>query len=74
VLRTLVFAEKQISTIDGRWYTVRIMPYRTREEVIGGAVITFANITAAKQLEAELRGEITRLKGLAEEEGGNGGK
>jgi len=74
VLRTLVFAEKQISTIDGRWYTVRIMPYRTREGVIGGAVITFANITAAKQLEAELRGEITRLKGLAEEEGGNGGK
>lgn len=64
VLRTLVFSEKQISTTDGRWYAVRIMPYRTREEVIGGVVITFSNITAAKQLESELRGEIARLKGL----------
>ena len=65
VLRTLVFSEKQIGTADGRWYAVRIMPYRTRDEVIGGVVITFSNITAAKKLETELRGEIARLKGQA---------
>ncbi|PKN86527.1 MAG: chemotaxis protein CheB [Deltaproteobacteria bacterium HGW-Deltaproteobacteria-1] len=62
VLRTLVFSEKQITTADGRWFSVRIMPYRTAEDVIGGVVITFANITAAKKLEAELREEIERLK------------
>ncbi|MBN1473482.1 MAG: PAS domain-containing protein [Syntrophaceae bacterium] len=62
VLRTLVFSEKQIATTDGRWYSVRIMPYRTTDDVIGGLVITFANITAAKALEAELREEIERLK------------
>jgi two-component system CheB/CheR fusion protein len=62
VLRTLVFSEKQVATTDGRWFSVRIMPYRTMEDVIGGAVITFSNITAAKALEAELREEIERLK------------
>ena len=29
VLRTLVFSEKQITATDGRWFAVRIMPYRT---------------------------------------------
>ncbi len=62
VLRTLVFSEKQIAATDGRWFSVRIMPYRTMEDVIGGVVITFADITAAKELEAELRAEISRLK------------
>ncbi|MHB1398168.1 MAG: chemotaxis protein CheB [Trichloromonadaceae bacterium] len=62
VLRTLVFSEKQISASNGRWFSVRIMPYRTMEDVIGGVVITFADITAAKKLEAELRGEIARLE------------
>jgi two-component system CheB/CheR fusion protein len=62
VLRTLVFSEKQVATKDGRWFLVRIMPYRTMDDVIGGVVITFSNITAAKKLEAELREEIERLK------------
>jgi two-component system CheB/CheR fusion protein len=64
VLRTLVFSEKQITTTDGRWFSVRIMPYRTMDDVIGGVVITFANITAAKTLEAELREEIERIKAV----------
>ena len=67
VLRTLVFSEKQIATTDGRWFSVRIMPYRTMEDVIAGVVITFANITAAKKLEAELREENARLKSLLED-------
>ena len=69
VLRTLVFSEKQIAATDGRWFTVRIMPYRTMEEVIGGVVITFAEITAAKKLEAELREENAKLKKLLQAKG-----
>ena len=64
VLRTLVFSEKQITTNDGRWFSVRIMPYRTMEDVIIGVVITFTEITAAKKLETELREEIAKLKSL----------
>ena len=55
VLRTLVFSEKQITSNDGHWYIVRIMPYRTLENVIDGVVITFIDISEAKRLEAELR-------------------
>ena len=54
-LRTLAFSEKQIATSDGRWFTVRIMPYRTLANVIQGVVITFVDITVAKELESRLR-------------------
>jgi two-component system CheB/CheR fusion protein len=55
VLRSLVFSERAITTRDGRWFTVRIMPYRTADDRIDGVVITFADITVAKQTEAALR-------------------
>jgi two-component system, chemotaxis family, CheB/CheR fusion protein len=55
VIRSLVFCERQVQTKNGRWYTVRIMPYRTVENVIDGVVVTFINITESKLLEAELR-------------------
>ncbi len=55
VLRTLVFIEKQVATHDGRWFLLRIMPYRTMENRIDGVVITFSNITEAKTLETRLR-------------------
>jgi two-component system CheB/CheR fusion protein len=54
-LRTLIFSEKQIQTSDQRWFSVRIMPYRRLDNVIDGAVITFVDITATKQVEATLR-------------------
>jgi len=54
VLRTLVFVKKQIETKDGRWFSTRIMPYRTFDDRIDGLVMTFFNITDLKQLEAEL--------------------
>ncbi|MFT7053308.1 MAG: chemotaxis methyl-accepting protein methylase [Psychromonas sp.] len=55
VLKTLVFVEKEITASNDRWFKVRIMPYRTQENVIDGVVITFTNISAAKLLESELR-------------------
>jgi two-component system CheB/CheR fusion protein len=55
VLRALVFSERQVTTSDGRWFTAKIMPYRTLEDRIAGVVITFTDITVAKALEAELR-------------------
>lgn len=55
VLRTLAFCEKKIASDDGHWYRVRIMPYRTLENVIDGVVITFIDISEATRLEIELR-------------------
>jgi len=66
VVRTLIFSERQVAATDGRWFLVRIMPYRTMEDIIAGVVITFADITAYKQSDSELRSENARLKGLIE--------
>jgi two-component system CheB/CheR fusion protein len=63
VLRTLVFLQKQITTSDGRWFSTRIMPYRTFDDRIDGLVITFFNITDHKQLEVELN-ETGQMHGL----------
>jgi two-component system, chemotaxis family, CheB/CheR fusion protein len=62
VLRTLAFSDREVSTHDGRWFQVKIMPYRTQENVIDGVVITFNDISAAKQLEAQLRATVGQTK------------
>jgi chemotaxis methyl-accepting protein methylase/PAS domain-containing protein len=56
VLRKLGFSEKPISARDGRWFTVRIMPYRTLDDRIDGVVITFWDISVAKALEGKMQG------------------
>jgi two-component system, chemotaxis family, CheB/CheR fusion protein len=64
VLRTLVFRETDVPGSDGRWFKVRIMPYRTQDNRIDGLVVTFADISASKRLEAELREAQARLQAL----------
>ncbi|MEI7726270.1 MAG: PAS domain-containing protein, partial [Bacteroidota bacterium] len=53
VLRTLIFIEKQIPARDGRWFTVRIMPYRTFDDRIDGLVITFINMSNLRKTEVK---------------------
>ena len=55
VLRTLAIHEQAVTARDGRWFLVRIMPYRTLENMIDGVVITFSDVTASKTLEGKLR-------------------
>ena len=55
VLKTLTTIETAITTNDGRWFNVRIMPYRTHDDRIDGLVITFMDITIAKKLEIKLK-------------------
>lgn len=62
VLQTLVFREQQAATRDGRWFMVRVVPYRTLENMIDGVVITFMDITASKMLETALRKTQVGLK------------
>ncbi|WP_227537961.1 chemotaxis protein CheB [Marinobacter vulgaris] len=54
-LDTLAVNEKQITTTDGRWFSVRIIPYRRLDNVIDGVVITLVDITGSKNLESSLR-------------------
>jgi two-component system CheB/CheR fusion protein len=55
VLDTLVPKEVDVQTLEGKWYTMRIQPYRTLDNVIEGAVITFADITLMIQARDALR-------------------
>ncbi|MEQ9547183.1 MAG: chemotaxis protein CheB [Marinobacter sp.] len=54
-LSTLMVSEKQITTTDDRWFSVRIIPYRRLDNVIDGVVITLVDITETKKLESSLR-------------------
>ena len=69
VLHTLVFSEKEVSASDGRWFTVKIMPYRTQENRIVGLVITFSDISVAKKLEESLRESEERFRAAIESSG-----
>jgi len=64
VLDTLVYKEMQVQTKSGDWYLLRIMPYRTTENVIDGGVLTFTNIGAVKKLEEAVGTNESRLQKL----------
>jgi two-component system, chemotaxis family, CheB/CheR fusion protein len=64
VLETLVPSAVEVQTRAGAWYLLQIRPYRTLENVIEGAVITFTDITEVKQARATLR-EAEALRRLA---------
>jgi two-component system CheB/CheR fusion protein len=55
VLDTLIHKAMDVQTRDGKWYTMRIQPYRTLDNVIEGAVISFIEITERKQMQEALR-------------------
>lgn len=53
VLGTLVPREKTSGGGNGRWYLVRILPYRATANVIDGVVITFVDISEQKETGSE---------------------
>lgn len=48
VLDSLIPKEVQVQSFEGKWYNMIIQPYRTIENVIEGAVLTFVDITEIK--------------------------
>ncbi|MDP2275372.1 MAG: chemotaxis protein CheB [Archangium sp.] len=63
VLDTLHSHELDVQTAAGRWYTLRIQPYRTIENVIEGVVMSFTDISESVQTREALRrvNEVLRL-------------
>jgi two-component system CheB/CheR fusion protein len=55
VLDSLVPREKAVQATSNEWYTVRILPYRTLDNVIDGVVLTFTDITELKKIESEMQ-------------------
>ena len=59
--------ELEVRGPHGRWFLVRIRPYRTAENKIEGAVLAFVDIDRIKQVEEELRARSEHLEDLVEE-------
>jgi two-component system CheB/CheR fusion protein len=64
VLDSLVPKEVEVQTLAGVWYLLRMRPYRTLENAIEGAVITFTDITEMNKARDALR-ESEGLRRLA---------
>ena len=62
VIKTLNFIEKSITTNDGRWFDIKIMPYRTLDDHIDGLVLTFNDVTKFKKMELELKEANEKLQ------------
>jgi two-component system CheB/CheR fusion protein len=66
VLDTLIPKELDVRTTAGNWYSLRIQPYRTVDNVIEGAVITFVDVTKMKLAEAALQDRALWFRQLAD--------
>ncbi len=64
VLDTLIPKELEVQTRAGDWYLMRIRPYRTLENIIEGAVLTFFDVTEMKKAREALR-EVEKVRRLA---------
>jgi two-component system CheB/CheR fusion protein len=62
VLEHLQVIEREVAARDGRWYFLRIVPYRTVDDRIDGAAITFLDITGRHQAERRVRAGEERLR------------
>jgi two-component system CheB/CheR fusion protein len=58
--------EREVRTIDGRTYLMRITPFLSDARQILGAVVTFADITVLRQAEGTLQGLQRILDSLPE--------
>lgn len=54
VIETLKDKELEVRTLKGDWYSIRMTPYRTLDNFISGAVLTFNRITALKDMKRHI--------------------
>jgi two-component system CheB/CheR fusion protein len=66
VLDTLKPKEIDVQTLDGSWYTMHIQPYRTLDNVVEGAVISFIDITEVRRVQADLFDSERQFRALFE--------
>ena len=54
--------DREVRTTDGRWYLMRIRPYRTTDDRIDGIVLMFQDVTARRLAELEVRLSEERMR------------
>ena len=66
VLRELVPIEREVTSRQGREFSMRLRPYRTVEDRIDGTVVTFVDVSERARVEAALRETQDRLRQFGE--------
>jgi two-component system CheB/CheR fusion protein len=60
VIANLTPLRREIRSRNGRWYELRMRPYRTVDDKIDGVVITFVDVTERKSLEERLKALVAK--------------
>jgi two-component system CheB/CheR fusion protein len=69
VLSTLQAKEVEVEAGEGRWFSIRLLPYRTRDNMIDGVVITFVDITdlvKGRRTQAALRRTLEYFEAIVD--------
>jgi two-component system CheB/CheR fusion protein len=64
VLADLAPIRREVKSRAGKWYDMRLRPYRTVEDKIDGVVITFVDISERRQAQEALRESERQLRQL----------
>jgi len=62
VLADLAPIRREVKSRSGKWYDMRLRPYRTVEDKIDGVVITFVDISDRRHVEEQLRESERQLR------------
>ncbi|SAL35324.1 chemotaxis protein [Caballeronia sordidicola] len=60
--QSLRLIEREVASSDGRWFLARLLPYRTADDRIDGALLSLIETTARRSAEANVRAGEERLR------------
>ncbi|KTT59832.1 chemotaxis protein [Pseudomonas oryzihabitans] len=66
VFESLGLIEREVRSHDDRWYLARLLPYRTAEDRIEGAVLTFIDITERRLAQDRARAGEENMRLVAQ--------
>jgi len=60
VIADLVPIRREVRSRQGRWYDLRMRPYRTVDDKIDGLVITFVDVTERRSMEEQVKSLLAK--------------
>ena len=64
VIEKVAFKEKEVKSAKEEWYKVRIMPYKTSQNLIDGATITFIDISSIKNIQEKMQSSLNYAENI----------